>query len=436
MNHGSDQDKPGQPPGEGGMEDRSHDLEYPRLRPVEAIPAQQDMVCLRDPQGISDKMLFLPRSLLFVVSLFDGDHSLVDIQTAYTRRFGDLLFSDKLRGLIDQLDRALFLETGRYREARERAVREYRGSPIRRATHAGTAYEADPGELSAQLDGLFAAARQAEEAGAADGVKAAARIAGLVAPHIDLRRGGACFAQAYRALRRELDSVIDSETWTFVVLGIAHARTARRFVLTAKDFETPLGALPADRALIERLAGRCTTDFFEDELAHRDEHSVEFQALFLRYLFPDRDVRIVPVLCSSREEDYRGPPPWEDPEFGEFCSALKEVISGRKNICLVAGVDLSHLGRRFGQDIQVDDRLLRWAREQDMAMIERVLRGDARGFMRGIMEEGDRRNVCGTPALHTLLTVLPVRGSRLIMYDQAVDRQAHSVVTFMGAALY
>lgn len=424
-------DEPGKTsPDEAGSGNRPRDLEYPRLRPVEAIPAQQDMVCLRDTQGFSDKLLLIPRQLLFVLSLFDGNHGIVDIQAAYTRRFGDLLFSDRLRSIIDQLDQALFLESGRFHRMYARAVEEYRESPVRRASHAGTAYEENPEELTTHLNALFDACGESENTAEHH------RIAGLIAPHIDIARGGSCFARTYRVLQKEMGPLVETDGWTFVILGIAHAPTARRFVLTAKDFETPLGNLPVDRDFLEQLTRGCSTDFFQDELMHRGEHSVEFQALFLRYLFPAKNVRIVPVLCSSRESDYRGPPPGEDPEFKEFCESLKDTARLRDTCCLVAGVDLSHLGKRFGQDVQVNDQFLRWAREQDMRMIDTILRGDASGFMQYIRNEQDRRNVCGVPALHTMLSVLSVNRSRLVMYDQAVDREADSVVTFMGGVLY
>jgi hypothetical protein len=71
-----------------------------------------------------------------------------------------------------------------------------------------------------------------------------------------------------------------------------------------------------------------------------------------------------------------------------------------------------------------------------MAMIERIIDRDPGGFFRSIHEERDRRNVCGVPAIYTLLTLLGAGRSRLLKYAQAVDQAAHSVVTFMAAAFY
>ena len=419
-------------------------MEYPKLRPVEAFPAENGTICLRDPVGISDKLVFLPVELYFIVTLFDGNHSILDIQAAYTRRFGDLLFSARVNELVDKLDDCLLLESGRFEEAREKALEEYRAAASRPAAHAGHAYERERGALLGQLDGLFGAGggvsgmdearAPASKAGGLrpDDGAAPGRLIALIAPHIDPRRGGECYAASYGELARR------STAKTFVVLGISHVQTERRFALTAKDFETPLGLLHADREFIDCLSRRVGTDFTADELVHRSEHSVEFQALFLRYVYPGREeIRIVPILCSSRDEAATGRSPGEDPEFREFAGALGQTLSERgDDACLIARVDLSHLGRRFGQNLVVDPAFLEKAEREDMAMIERIIDRDPGGFFRTIHEERDRRNVCGVPAIYTLLTLIGAGRSRLLKYAQAVDQAAHSVVTFMAAAFY
>jgi hypothetical protein len=68
-------------------------VDYPKLRTINIFPIQnsgQTMVCLQDPQNISEKALFLSLPLYFIVSLFDGRHSIRDIQAEYMRKFGEL----------------------------------------------------------------------------------------------------------------------------------------------------------------------------------------------------------------------------------------------------------------------------------------------------------------------------------------------------------
>ncbi|MBN2323186.1 MAG: AmmeMemoRadiSam system protein B [Spirochaetes bacterium] len=406
----------------------SDSMEYPKLRPLEAIPAEEGTVCLRDPAGFSDKLVFLPRELFFIVILFDGSHSILDIQEAYTRKFGELLFSARVREIIDKLDSALFLESERFEKYKENAIAGFKRLKIRPALHAGVAYEGDPAGLKARLDGLF---EGAGETASTSEERNEGTMAGIIAPHIDIKRGGGCFAQSYRALS------FGSSADTFVVLGISHVPTARRFVLTDKDFETPLGAVPCDRVLTSELKGACGTDFYEDEWTHRQEHSVEFQAVFLRYLYPEKKIRIVPVLCSSREDDYLVPSLGKDPEFAEFTQALADAASKRKDrLCFIASVDLAHLGKRFGQDIRIDPPFLESAKQKDEAMIAHITDLDAEGFLGYIVKENDSRNVCGVPAIYAFLKLVDAKRAELFGYEQSVENETGSVVTFMSAGFY
>jgi len=409
-------------------------IEYPKLRPVEAIPAQDNLICLRDPLGYSDQLVFLPLEALFVVSLFDGRHSVLDVQAEFTRRFGTILLSEKVQEIIRKLDECLLLESERFQEARRRALEAFRSAAKRPASHAGGAYEAEPDALRRQLQELFegsGGSTSPSSPAVSEGV-----LRGLIAPHIDLRRGGGCFARSYAELER------GCRAETFVVLGIAHVPTCRRFALCAKDFETPLGVLPVDRDFLQSLDGRLQRDFYEDEFVHRSEHSVEFQAVFLQFLYGGlKPVRFVPILCSGFEKAAVSGLPEEEPEFREFVEALRLTLAeSRSSACCIAAVDLSHLGRRFGQEVTLGRAFLEQAEADDRRMIERILAGDAEGFLRLIQEERDCRNVCGVPAIYTLLRLLEGqvsgRAGRLLSYEQAVEDSAQSVVTFMGAAFY
>jgi AmmeMemoRadiSam system protein B len=404
-------------------------MDYPKIRPVEALPVQENMICLRDPQGFSDKLLLVPPALFYVISLFDGRHSVLDIQAAYTSRFGELLLSEKVREIIAQLDEALFLESERFRQARLQAVEQFRSAEVREATHAGVSYEAKAAELEQQLEALFA---EPEGPGVPDTAHPSGRLRALIAPHIDLRRGGRCFAWSYAELARE------ARARTFVILGIAHVPTKHPFVLTDKDFQTPFGRLPTDRAFLETLGAHCRTDFYEDEFCHRSEHSIEFQTLFLQYLYRNEErLSIVPILCSLPPELYLGAAISEHSEVEEFVEALGETLErADSEVCCIAAVDLSHIGRRFGQNVAMSPELLKQVEEEDRSMIDTILKLDEEAFFRGIQQEQDRRNVCGVPAIYALLRVVQAEEGKLLRYDQAVDQATQSVVSFMAGAFY
>jgi AmmeMemoRadiSam system protein B len=209
-------------------------------------------------------------------------------------------------------------------------------------------------------------------------------------------------------------------------------------VLTAKDFQTPLGAVSTDQEFLEALGARCPTDFYEDEFCHRGEHSIEFQVLFLQYLYNGGGrLRIVPVLCSLPPELFQRGMIAEHPEIREFIDGIRDTLQERKSeVCCIAAVDLSHIGQRFGQNVAMQPPLLKQIENEDRSMIETILTGEAEVFFRGIQEERDRRNVCGVPAIYTLLRIIEADNGRLLRYEQAVDRATQSVVSFMAGAFY
>src|SRR5713226_3692095 len=180
----------------------------PRLRGLEAFVVEQDgerRVALRDPAGFTEHVAVLPVPLLDLVSLFDGEHSAVEMQTILKSRHGEAPSADQIGAIIERLDEAGFLESDRFRERRHAIEEAWRLSPVRPAAHAGGAYEGEPGALAAQIEGFFThpegplAGRRAAEAPSSG-------LRGLIAPHIDFHRGGPTYAWAYRELSERSDA--------------------------------------------------------------------------------------------------------------------------------------------------------------------------------------------------------------------------------------
>src|SRR3990172_9748776 len=129
----------------------------PRLRPVEAFPVQQQgktLICLRDPQQLANTVVVSP-AVYFILSHFDGTRSLIDIQEAYSRQFGDILFSEDLNKIVEMLDHHYFLYSGRFLDHQRKIIEDFRRLPTRPSAHAGTVYKEDPQGLRNQLEGYF-----------------------------------------------------------------------------------------------------------------------------------------------------------------------------------------------------------------------------------------------------------------------------------------
>jgi hypothetical protein len=406
-------------------------MEYPKLRLIDAFPIEisgKQAVCLRDP--FNTRNSFVPREVFDnIVYYFDGNHTVMDIQEKYTQRFGNSDIVDMIRQVIAELDKNLLLDNSRSRDYIKKMKDDFRNSSIRKDAHAGTAYEADEDKLKVQLDGFFTSA---EGPGMPSQFNQSNGLKGVITPHIDFGCGGPCFAWAYKEIAESSDADL------FIILGIAHTGTKNLFVLTDKTFETPFGNVETDKEFLNSLQRKSNTDYFEDEFIHRDEHSIGFQAVFLKYLYHQKkNFNIIPILCSSfGEADGNNIGSGQTSQFEEFVSSLKETIKeSKKKICIIASVDLAHVGSRFGDTELQDGAYLDKLRSEDSDMLKYVENLDAEGFNNSIQKDHNSRKICGYPAINTLLNVIDATGSKLLKYSQYAD-ETNSTVSFASMSFY
>jgi hypothetical protein len=398
----------------------------PRLRGIEAFPVEHEgerFLALRDPAGYTSSVVMLPLALLEIVSLFDGDHDLAEIQQAVRRQRGESIDAARIEELAQALDQHGFLEGPLFEARRAEVDGAFLAATARPASHAGGAYPNDAAGLRAMFDGFFV---PPQGPGPIDGNGTAATpVCALIVPHIDFHRGGPAYAWGYRDLAERCDAEV------FVIFGTCHAGMPQPFALTRKAYDTPLGAAPVDVEFVEALAARARQDCFAAEMAHRNEHSIEFQAVFLRYLFAGRrDVAIVPVLTSFVHEALaRGRRPDDDRRVARFLDALGETVAGsRRRVAFVAGADLAHVGPRFGDTEPVSREEAARLAAADRATLETVTAGDADAFFEDAARDGDARRICGLSPIWTLLRATNGARGALRHYGQTADPQC--VVTF------
>jgi AmmeMemoRadiSam system protein B len=408
-------------------------MDKPRIRPVEAFPVEQDgqtMICLRDPTGLAPDPIVLGMGAYFLVTLFDGNHSLREIQAAFSSRFGEVLPPERLGELIAALDQGYYLDSPAFHE-RDRQVREeFLAREDRPAALAGMCYATNAASLRNELAAFF---DPPEGPGRAPARKPGKRLAGLIAPHIDPRRGAAAYAHAYAELMTHEPPEL------IVILGTSHYGAGPElFSATRKNYLTPLGALQTDREFIDRLAARYTAgDLFADEILHRREHSIEFQALFLSYALGLHGYRVVPILVSSFHEMVAaGETPGSNPRVRSFLDALGGLIAQEsRSVLVLAGVDFAHVGKKFGDPFAADESVAQRVQSEDLALIENIRRGDPSGFFADIAKDRDARKICGLAPMYTQLELLRGRAGRLLKYGIAMEPQTESCVSFASLAI-
>jgi MEMO1 family protein len=403
--------------------------ERPRLRALEAFPIQQDgqrAVGLRDPARFTDQVAVLPVPLLDIVSLFDGEHSLDEIRDIVSGRHGLALTRAEIGAVAERLDEGGFLDSPRFAARRERIEAEYAASPARPAAHAGGAYAGEPDALRAQIDAFF---RSPIGPGMEAEVGSGFGLRGLLAPHIDFHRGGPTYAWAYRELLRRSDADC------FVILGTCHAGMSDPFAATLKAYDTPLGSAPVDHDVLDALGRRYGHDLFGSEGAHRVEHSIEFQAVMLRWALADRrPFTVVPVLASFLHEAvWTGAAPEADSRVPRFVDALAATIAAsHRRVCVIGGVDLAHVGPQFGDPEPNTPAVLRKVERDDRAMLGAIVAGDSAAFYDAVARDGDARRICGLSPIYAFLRALPGARGELLRYSQWPDPQG--TVSFCAAA--
>lgn len=400
--------------------------EYPLIRHIDAIPISfqgLNMILIRDPASLTDKMLMVPPDVFFIVSRFDGKHKISEIQVEYNRKFGRLIFSDKISSIIAELDAALLLENDRYRKYMEFLNDEFKKQDYRQASLAGKGYSDKPEELRKELSNFFIDLPEDEHP---DDIPV-----GIAAPHIDFQRGNRIYGLAYRELKK-------SDANLFVIFGTSHHSADNLIALTKKTFKTPLGDIPTDKDFVDKLKGYCKTDFYLDEYLHRTEHSIEFQTVMLKYIFPDRDIRIVPVLVYSFDDfGQKGINPMDEPKVREFIDAMKKTIkSGGYKPAFIAGIDFAHVGLAFGDLISPTLKQMKSLEEDELKSIEFVEKMDADGFFADVIKDQEKRRVCGLSPLYTMMKCMDADYGRLLEYRQCVDPMGFSNVTIAAMGFY
>jgi AmmeMemoRadiSam system protein B len=393
-------------------------------RDLEFYPVQlQDKpyILIRDHLGLVQEGKAVEIPLYQFMAMLDGRTTIRDLQMALMRQSGGMLVSsDEVNSILAHLDDSFLLESGKFKRAKDGIVAEFVSKKVRPSSHSGRAYPADPRELRRKLDEILALQP--------DSQKPEGKLLALVAPHIDLSVGCKVYSRAYQALK-------ESSPKTVIVLGTGHQMAQDVFAVSIKDFETPLGVVECDRPWVETLKAAGGEVIARNDFAHRSEHSIEFQVLFLQHILPKGSFTIVPILCGNLQttlSDYRRKAYRK--KAGVFLQALKNIFEPQgKESLLVAGVDFSHIGPKFGHEMPARSMAAK-SEAHDRALLSTLAALDADSFWEESGKVKDQYNVCGFAALACLLEVLPPCKGRLLGYEMWHEEATRSAVSYAAMA--
>jgi hypothetical protein len=377
---------------------------------------------IRDPFQYSDTTLIIPPALVQTLELFDGEATELDLKKRLVEITGELDVSGWVGHLTEALSQAGFLHDEHFEQMRDARHRAFSESPVRLAAHAGTAYPDDEPAMRQVFDGYL---------NGAPGLNAVeGPVLGIAAPHVSPEGGYHSYRDAYSALPAA------DPGHTFVILGTSHYGQPERFGLTRKNFVTPFGEAVTDVALADELARNAPAAIEMEDFVHSTEHSIEFQVAFLQHRYGP-NVRIAPILCGPFAKSiYEGGMPEDDDGVRRFFGALGEIAAReRDRITFVLGVDMAHMGRRYGDRFSAaagrDEMMLVDAR--DRGRIERINAGDADGYWELVRERQDDLKWCGSAPFYTFLRTAGPLNGELRRYEQwNIDEE--SVVSFAAMA--
>lgn len=393
----------------------------PAMRAIEIVPIKEggeQLFCLYDPLGYVDEQIVLSSAALLIASSLDGVRDIEAIQKDLaTHLNGAVVKPEIISNVVNYLDENGFLLSERFFSIRDAVEARYQQEKERPPFHAGKAYPENPDELRSLIDSYFSLEDGPGPLSNISVPQDGSPALCIIAPHIDFTRGAVAYAHSYaRLYQRKKPEIV-------ILFGVAHTSVPVPFLLSRKNFATPFGVLETDQKIVDILAAACDWNPFEYDFVQRTEHSIEFQAVMLSYLYGE-SVKIVPVLCSRFSEDHAEKNPARIPRVQHFLEACQQLIREHSDtISVIAGADLAHVGMHFGDEFEIDDNIIDAVARRDREDIGQLVHKPAEAFYASVLSDNNMRRVCGLGCIYAAMkTVEPLAESQhLLHYGYAPD---------------
>lgn len=409
----------------------SNDRIIPKLRDDILIKVIKDnnqkKILLWDKSQIANQPLVFPEEIFALLSAFDGQTTLGGLRETLLKTYNGNPkeidnFIETLELLIDDLDILLYLETPRFELVRNDII-NYLNSKVRPSCCADSSYPKDIEKLSEFISNML---------NSADLPKLQKKINGIIVPHIDYRIG----LPSHHIYANSYQNIIGEYYDVFIILGTSHFGNSDYFMFTSKDFETPFGIVKTDVELINELSHNYKYDLTYDDLAHRNEHSLEYPIIWLQFLCKQQEIKILPIAVGSFQEFiYNHKFPIDEERILSFYTSLRSLIFEKyHNPLFIASVDFSHVGRKFGDPYDAMS-ILDEVQFFDKKLIEHLKENNHNNFFKEHILTQDKYKVCGTSPIYSIYEIMKPSHSYFLGYDYWDDSENQSIVSFASFAL-
>ncbi|MDA1007781.1 MAG: AmmeMemoRadiSam system protein B [Planctomycetota bacterium] len=390
-------------------------INRPHVRPFQGMPIEhkesgQTLVGLRNPSGITTGMVAVHPNLVQLISMMQGELTLAELAAKTKAPL------EALTQLAQRLDEA-GLVWGPTMEGFEkemlREVRELGAIPL----GAAGSFGADADKARETMSALLAAAEDAE---------LGESVLGIVAPHLDLARGGSNYGAAYKSFEglAAPDRV--------VVLGTNHFGLGDGVVMTRLGFDTPLGRVLPDESTLAALENYFGDKLFKDEIDIVAEHSIQLHTPWIKHLFPNAMIVAAllpdPTRAMIDESGARA-------TTAEFAAVLRDILAKSKGRTLViSSADLSHIGPPFGDPALVDDARRSEVETFDRAMIASYCSQTADEFLKEMRGHNNVTRWCSLGNMWAARTIVD-SDAELLQYQSALEPSRATMVSSAAIAL-
>lgn len=380
---------------------------------------EDNAVIAFDTDKYVEKPIAFHSHILEILELINGENTIIDLHSILHYQQDIEVTLEDVQSVISYIDSLGLLESEQFFLLQQKIDSEYFHSPIRKTVCAGSSYSEDKDELIEYLDSVFSSK---------DSEPIIPSVAALI-PHIDFRVGIEPYVAAYKHIR-------STEASTFFVIGTSHYSTLDQFILTDKDFDTPLGVVKTNKEIIQRLHLLTENKLTKNDIAHKPEHSIEFHAVMLKYLFQDRDFTIVPILVTSFQHFISsGKSPIDSHKVQNFTQALHTIIDELgEDAYVISSGDLAHIGKKFGDNFDA------YTKKEEITTLDTQLLAtlevsDKENFYTSIQKLHDANRICGLPPTYSLLASMkPLQGTTVAL-QQWYEEDTQSMVSF-GSVLF
>ena len=286
-------------------------------------------------------------------------------------------------------------------------------STIRSASHKKYWYSDDKIILGKQLSEYFADSEKNSQYNS---------LKSIIVPHSGLRYGGPTAAKAFI-------NVNPDNFDRAVILGPSHHKYFEGGALTTfNKFETPFGNIDIDTKTTNYLLKDSEHFFPFSQSDDVQEHSIEMELPFLKYIFQDRKFTILPMVIGHG--DFA--------QNKELAKCLYDLYEDPKTLFVISS-DFCHWGRDFRYTYYNNKFKTVWESTQDLdnQALNIISEMDSKKFDNYI--NNTKNTICGRNPITIILSIIEEyqkkHKDKKITFDKAGYAQSDKVMNMNGRSV-